>query len=845
MFEELDQGAGRRLTIVVGAAGAGKTTLLANWLSVRPDVPSAWLSCDTGDTDPVRFYSALIHAMRYGFDDPSIGENSRELLSLEGEASIDAVGALADDLESLAGARVIVIDDFHLVGAESARFGHFLESRPLSLQVVVATRSDPPLRLHRLRMREELVEVRDTDLAFSANETKGLFSAFGLELPADDIEAVHRRTEGWSAGLQMAALSIQTSPDPVTSVRRAEVDSNTVAGYFLEEVLYRQPQAVVDFMLASSVLDELSPAACTAVMGHGAAAILDHLSNAHLFVTVVDEVTSTFRYHHLIREVLQAELHRRNPTLEASLHEAAARYLLDAGHAGAAARHLLAAGDPSKAFDLLSDRVVRDVLTHPTLGSALDLDELRPELFAGVPEILVPLAAELLWRGSFERGARAVALARQCAIDPTRDSPLAVRFALVNTLYCTFVGEFDQALESRAWSRTFETTVTGVDDWIISLDALAMYCHTYVGDFSEARQLAKALVDRGGSVPLTDLLCPGVISQAAFLEGKLDEAAALAETTLQAAGRLRFERHYFAFHALRTTGQLALERRDLQAAIKSVEVALGMVSNARPAFNFLAQVDRARIWAAGGQREEALASLPAARSALQSRQSVLLAEADELEARLRLSLSDPLGARRAAERLPFPRRAVVDAIIALAEDDVTTAEDALRSLAGARSTVRSDVEAQLLHANIALVARRPEATRLVRTTLDTAQRHGFVQTVLDTAPLLIEDVISRPHLYPEPANLGPLLSAYHDAHDVQAMAGARPRQTGVVEPLTEMEIRVLARLADHLSYRDIASDLYLSINTVKTHLKHIYFKLGVSSRSSAISRAATLGLLGR
>jgi LuxR family maltose regulon positive regulatory protein len=845
LFEELDQGAGRRLTLVVGAAGAGKTTLLANWLQVRPDRPSAWLSCDTGDMDPVRFYSALIHAMRHGFDDPSIGENSRELLSLEGEVSIDAVGALADDMEGLAGPRVVVIDDFHLVEPESARFGLFLESRPPSLQVVVATRSDPPLRLHRLRMREELVEVRDTDLAFSANEAKGLFSAFGLELPADDIEAVHRRTEGWSAGLHMAALSIQSSPDPVTSVRRAEVDSTTVAGYFLEEVLYRQPQAVVDFMLASSVLDELSVAACTAVVGDDAAAILDHLANAHLFVTVVDGGTHTFRYHHLIREVLQAELHRCDPTLEASLHEAAARYLLDAGHAGAAARHLLAAGDPTKAFDLLSERVVRDVLTHPTMGSALDLDELRPELFTGVPEVLVPLAAELLWRGSFERGARAVALARQSVVDPTRDPPLAVRFALVNTLYCTFVGEFDQALEFRAWSRTFESPVTGVDDWIISLDALAMYCHTYVGGYSEARELAKALVDRGGSVPLTDLLCPGVISQAALLEGNLDEAAALAEATMQAAGRLRFERHYFAFHALRTTGQLALERRDLHAAITAVEVALGMVSSARPAFNFLAQVDRARIWAAGGQREEALASLPAARSALQSRQSVLLAEADELEARLRLSLSDPLGARAAAERLPLPRRAVVEAIIALAEDDDTAAEDALRSLAGARSTVRSEVEAQLLQANIALVAGRPEAARLVRTTLDTAQRHGFVQSVLDTAPRLVEEVISRPHLYPEAAGLGPLLSAYHDSHDVRLTAGARPRHLGIAAPLTKMELRVLARLADHLSYRDIATDQYVSINTVKTHVGHIYSKLGVSSRSSAISRAATLGLLGR
>jgi LuxR family maltose regulon positive regulatory protein len=694
-------------------------------------------------------------------------------------------------------------------------------------------------------MREELVEVRDPDLAFSAMETKGLFSAFGLDLPDDDIEAVHRRTEGWSAGLQMAALSFQASPDQVTSVRQAEIDSTTVAGYFLDEVLNRQPQPVVDFMLASSVLDELSPAACAGVVGPGAAAILDYLSKAHLFVTVVDEVTGTFRYHQLIREVLQAELHRRNPTLEARLHEAAARYFLDAGHAGTAARHLLASGDSNTAFELLSDRVVRDVLTHPTLASALDLDELRPELFTDVPEVLVPLAAELLWRGSFERGARAVALARQSTIDPTRDAALAVRFALVNTLYRTFVGEFDEALESRAWSRSFETTATGVDDWIVSLDALAMYCQTYVGGFHEARLLAKALVDGGSSVPLADLLCPGVISQAAFLEGKLDEAAALAEAALQGAKRLRFERHYFAFHPLRTLGQLALERRDLQAAIEPVEVALGMVSRARPAFNFLAQLDRARIWAAGGHREEALASLPAARSALQSRQSVLLAEADELEARLRFSLGDPMRARRIAERLPPARRAVVDAIMALAAGDATKAEQALRPSVVTSSTLRSDVELQLLRANIALVARRPEATRLVRTTLDTAQRRGLLHTVLDTAPLLVEDVISRPHLYPERANLGLLLSAYHDADDVQPPAGRRPRETAVVEPLTKMEIRVLTRLADHLSYREIASDLYVSVNTVKTHISHVYYKLGVSSRSSAISRAATLGLLGR
>jgi LuxR family maltose regulon positive regulatory protein len=223
---------------------------------------------------------------------------------------------------------------------------------------------------------------------------------------------------------------------------------------------------------------------------------------------------------------------------------------------------------------------------------------------------------------------------------------------------------------------------------------------------------------------------------------------------------------------------------------------------------------------------------------------MLLAEADELEARLRFSLRDPVRARSIADRLPPARRAVVVAIMALAAGEYTQAEQALSSSPEARTTIRTDMEMQLLRASIALVARRPEATRLVRTTLDAAQRHGFVHTVLDTAPLLVEDVISRPELYPEPANLGPLLSAFHEAHNVQAMTGGRPHQTAVVEPLTKMEIRVLTRLSNHLSYRDIASDLYVSVNTVKTHIGHIYYKLGVSSRSSAISRAATLGLLG-
>jgi len=450
------------------------------------------------------------------------------------------------------------------------------------------------------------------------------------------------------------------------------------------------------------------------------------------------------------------------------------------------------------------------------------------------------LAAELLWRGAFERGSRAVGLSRKCRIDPGRRPELAVRFALVNMLHRTFIGEFDEALANREWARPFDAKAEGVGDWVVTLDTLAMYCYTYVGRFSEARQLADALVAAQVSDPLSEILCPGVISQAAFIEGALEEAGALAASTLTAARRNRFDRHYFAFHALRTTALLALERHDLAAAAELVERALEIVSGARPAFNHLAQLDRARIWAAGGNYDEALASLPAARAALKSRNSVLLAEADELEARIRLGLGDLSGAASVIERLPEDRRIVMSTIIALAAENAGQAAQALDSAPAEGATIRSDLELRLLRANIAISQSAPQAPALVRQALAVAERHGFAQTVVDTAPQLVEHVISEPHLYPRTRQLTALITACLKARKRAAPA---PRQGKLLDPLTTAEIRVLEKLSERLTYTEIASDLYLSLNTVKTHLRHAYMKLGVTSRSSAVKRATSLGIL--
>ncbi len=278
LLDTLDRGGRSRLTLVVGSPGAGKTALLADWLAANPERPAAWLSCDRADGVGARFVAAVIEALRRASDRAELGEDARQLLSLDGEVSADVMAALADDLEGLDGPQVLVIDDFHLTGAAGAEtLTLLLECRPVFLQLVLASRVDPGLRLHRMRANQELVELRDQDLSFSAEETRLFLSGFGLCLSEQDVNVIHRRSEGWIAGLQMAAVSIQRSSDPVRTAGRIELHRHTVAGYFFDEVLYRQPPELVEFMLATSILDDLSAAACNALCGPGAAAHLEQL----------------------------------------------------------------------------------------------------------------------------------------------------------------------------------------------------------------------------------------------------------------------------------------------------------------------------------------------------------------------------------------------------------------------------------------------------------------------------------------------------------------------------------------------------------------------------------------
>jgi LuxR family transcriptional regulator, maltose regulon positive regulatory protein len=838
LMDLLDQGERARLTLVVASAGAGKTILLSDWLATSPRRSSAWLSCDSADADPVRFIAGLIDTLRLVAKDAGLGEDSRELLILDGEVSADVIASLADDVGRLGVPVVLIIDDFHLTGPGGVDvLTWLLEYRPDSLQVVLATRVDPSLRLHRMRANRELVELRERDLAFSAEETGLLVSEFGIQLSHEDIAVMQRRSEGWAAGLQMAAISIRHRSGSGGVAGGVELNRHSVTGYFLEEVLYRQPDAVAQFMLSTSILDELSADACAAVYGAGASRLLEQVYRDHLFLTLIDEAAGTYHYHQLIKEVLQAELRARSPEAKRQLHERAANHLADRGRVGAAARHLLEAGNPSTAFRLLSDGVIVDVGSNPALQSALD--DIHPDDFSGNPEILVALAAELLLRGDFGRGSRAFELALVTGVDEISQPEAAFRFAVVGSMYHHFRGEEEEALAYRDRAHDLKALAAGSEDWLLSLDSTGAYSHLNLGNFDQALELAEEVVSAWATPPPAFVVSYlGIRSEVAWAQGALSEADAWAGRALATANRTGFERHTSAFLALRTKALLALERREISLAERITEERLHA---ARPFLDYLAQLDRAHIWAAGGNLDEALVSLPAARTTLRSDHSILLAQADELEARIRLALGDTRGAIGAADRLPEDRRAVMTAMIHLSANEPERAKTALDALPASPPTIRSDLELKLLWAEVALEQESRQAPRLIREALDVIASERFIQMVLDTAPHLVEHLLSDWDRYPRSEHLATLVAAAAEVR--QQRLAHRAQSGGLADPLTEAEIKVLRRLPQRLSYNDIATDLHLSLNTVKTHIRHSYMKLDVNSRSDAIKRAASLGLL--
>jgi LuxR family transcriptional regulator, maltose regulon positive regulatory protein len=840
--DTLAAGAARRLTVVVGSAGAGKSVLLADWMAARPPGLTAWLSCDWADVDTVRFWAGFIEAVRVV--EPGFGRDAADLVAMDEQMSADVIASIANDAAKLPEGSAVIVDDFHVAASAVARqMTDLVGCWPAeTVQLVLAGRFDPPLRLHRLRISDELCGIRDSDLYFSLAESRDLLANFGVQISDGNLALLHQRSQGWPAALQMAALALHGTADPARVARALDIRSQAITEYFIAEVLDQQTPEVARFLLDTSILYQLTAGACAAVTGRqDAEALLRDIDVGQLFLVALDEERTSFRYHSLVRQMLSAELRARDPDRERMLQLRAAEWFESAGDTRLAARHFLAARRADRALALLRDRVVIDFLRYPAVTAPPDISAVDPSLFPDAPDELLALAADLLLSGDTVHGSEYLDRLERARPSIAPTSRLAARVAEIRSLRYTVTGQLPVAAGEALRARAIQEQTKLDDDWNAAVPLILLHVYLCLGaSRAVERESATALQMPSFPGPAKQVLVPGVLALDRLEAGRLADAADAASAAEANARRLGFDRHFFAIDYLRALAGLALERRDLDAAEHLTEQALSLSKSRGPLFEFLALLDRAQVWAARGQLREALGTIESARLVLADASSALLARVDEQEALLRLSLGDLRSPAKLTGRLPVVRRELLLARIALAAGDPRAAREHLSAVEQGDLTPRLALLRQILLAAAMIESGDPAAASILGSALHTARQQGFRNTVIATSPQVTGYLIEHAAQMRSDPFIEQLIAAALE------MSASLPAASGygrvLAEPLTAAEERIL-QLLPTSTYLQIADTLYVSRNTVKTHLRSIYQKLGVTSRSQALERAVDLCLL--
>jgi LuxR family maltose regulon positive regulatory protein len=876
LVERLQQGLTRPLTLVSAPAGFGKTTVLAQW-GVKSGVPVAWLSLEADDNDPTRFLSYLIAALQTL--DAQLGTTTLALLRTPRPPSPEAVLAVLISEVTGCGARefALVLDDYHLITAESIHRGmtFLLEHLPSQMHLVLATRTDPPLPLARLRAQGQLCEVRAADLRFGGAEVDAfLQSVMGLDLEASDIATLESRTEGWIAGLQLAALSLQGRSDVSSFLAAFNGSHRYVLDYLSDEVLARQDASVQQFLLHTCLLERLSGPLCDTVTGQeGSQAMLEALERANLFVVALDDERRWYRYHHLFAEVLRNHLQQAEPALLPELHRRASAWYEKHMLPAEAVQHALAAPDAELAARLI-EPIALSTGFQGQLNTVLEwmnalpeaLMRSRPRLCASYALLLTVInqleAAEARLREA-ERGIQEGLPAEQTQIIMGYVLDILGDIAL-------FSGDIPQAvsLARQALALLPEAEV------IPHTGALATTIRAYLvsGDVTSASEREVAAVvafirPSGNLFSTVNSIC--LMARLYVLQGRLRQAAATYEQVVQAVPRPEvLQTLYGSLFYYFGLGDLLREWNDLEAAKRLLAQGMALIKESLTIEPFVAVLGYsalARLQQARGNSREARATLDALVRLAQQRHFPpnVMAQEAAVRAQLELAQGNVAAAIRWADAsglsstddvdLRYPREAeylvLARVRIAQARDDPATLllQDVLhlleRLLLDAETKARMDsvLEILMLRA-LALEAQgnRTSALSTLERALLLAAPEGYIRLFIDEGKPML--ALLRQARSSVPGYVATILCVFGE-QVVSDLPSISARPSSPADPLTEREREVLRLLLEGASNREIARRLVLSVNTVKRHVYNISSKLGVQSRAQAIIRARDLNLV--
>ena len=849
----------RRVTVISAPPGSGKTSLLRAWADHATDVRRiAFISVDRDEQDPQRFWSSVQDAVR-GVESPIDPEpKPQAATALDGDQLVDMlVAELAEQVEPI----VLIIDDIdELRSAHAlAQLERLLAALPSAARVVLSSRRDPSIRLHQLRLADEVAEIRAGDLRFTEIETRELLAASGINLSDGGVTALHQRTEGWAAGLRLVVISLRGHPDPERFVAEFSGTDRAIGEYLMAEMLDRQPAEVQEMLLRTSLVDRLNGELADLLAGRsGAEQMLLELEDANAFVVSLDAERTWFRYHHLLADFLRLELRRRFADEIPGLHRRAAQWFADHGEVVEAVRHSLAAGDWPDAARLVADHSFSWVLD----GQAGTIDAVLQAFPEGAsadhPDLALAHAASELNHGRLEEAAAQLEVAESHVQNapPARRRRLAVGIASLQLALARRSGRFREVIEQvnlldasiseesndqiamgselravtllnlgivETWSRRFDDAERHLSEGAelartIGRPYLEVACRAHQGFPSKTVSLASARERGRQAVALAErygmgdqpILAPalGAVAVWAIWTGEFDEG----ESALRRAWEVAEPQFDPAAAVLLqlVTGQLQVARGEHQAALEAFAAGAqaqsrltGVTGLATPVVGWLAAT-QARL----GMPDEARETLSGF-----SAEPGPVAFIYNARAVICMAERDPAGALDALRDVPD--------VVPSTGPAFTLVE--MHLLAGIAHLELGDRSAAAAAAEAALAAAEPDRLLFPFAMTDAADLLEAVPRHQTAHGALRADIIDLLRGEPAPS--------------VDRERLSQP------EELSPSELRVLRYLPTNLTRPEIAGELYVSINTVNTHIRNIYSKLGARDRSSAVAVARELRLL--
>lgn len=893
LYERIDDGMEGKLTLISAPAGFGKTTLLSTWVAAAPIGRRlvSWLSLDARDNDPVRFWRYFVEALAR--DQPGLGLTASALLGSPHAPPIPVIlTTLINELEARSDEVALVLDDYHVVESRDIHesMGFLLDNLPPTVHLIIATRADPPLQLSRLRAGGELVELRAHDLRFSVEDAEVfLKQVMGLELTAADASELVKRTEGWVSGLQMAALAMRGHADIASFITAFTGSNRFVVDYLADEVLARQPVELRAFLLHTSVLDRMCASLCQAVTSRSdSQEVLEGLEHNNLFVDPLDDSRGWYRYHQLFADVLKQRLGHEQPELVHELERKASEWFEGQGLVVEAIQHALHSSDAPRAIRLIErvgSALVLDQQVQTVLGWLGELPSAqvseRPVLCTIRALALVfsnrPDAAE----SSLEAAERSLAHGSETIEART----VLGRVAVIRAAIARFSGDLERsvALGREAMGLLPDNDSTVAERASAKAHASLTYLVSGEVRATDERPLTEAIeafAATGGLIPLVNSI--NRLGRFQIMQGRLRTAYETYQASADAvAGRAALPEAANSSAYFVGLGDICRQWNDLDLAEQYLREAIELVAEGVAVDAHVVTdgyLALARVYRARGLTAAARDTLDEfARVARQRDFFPLLVERGSAEgARLALSRQDLVAAVRWAEETDLdernPRYPREDQHLTLARVDLAQGRglasdrladglallDRLLTTAEAAGRMNSVIEIHALRALAFQAQLQPTAAvDALEKALIIAEPGHYVRVFVDEGPpmvALLTSVLTSLRKRPRDAQrddlhgyVGRLLAAF-EAPDTAAGLRDRPVQgdhllTPLAADFSEREMAVLRLLASNQSQREIAGLLFISFNTVKTHSKSIFRRLGVGTRADAVARARDLHLI--